>query len=300
MTIKFISRNKTEQKEQENKIRVRSYIPQTWKSYLHKGKNEGVNLKQLFDIAVRSGLDPCSTVMELGGFDQTQLMHYDVQKHKANLWQTWASPPLIDAEFTPRAWKVDTNLAQLYEIPKFLNHQECKEVISAINKNLVQSGVSDDDYEKSRNSRTCVIKNVDVNLTKRLDEKICRLIGVNPCLSESIEGVRYDPGQFFIKHSDYFVPNTDSYNKHCKIAGQRTWTVMIYLNWVKEGGETVFSDIGRTFSPVVGTALCWNNLYSDGNLNHYTQHESLPVIKGNKYVITKWFRERPGLNDYLI
>ena len=31
----------------------------------------------------------------------------------------------------------------------------------------------------------------------------------------------------------------------------------------------------------------------DGQPNNYTQHAALPVVRGVKYVITKWFRTRP-------
>ena len=73
--------------------------------------------------------------------------------------------------------------------------------------------------------------------------------------------------------------------------GQRTWTFMVYLNNVEEGGETFFRHFDRKFVPSQGTAVVWNNLYPDGSPNPFTIHEALPVIKGNKWVITKWFCE---------
>jgi prolyl 4-hydroxylase len=69
---------------------------------------------------------------------------------------------------------------------------------------------------------------------------------------------------------------------------------MVYLNTVEEGGETDFPLIGRGFTPVQGTALAWNNLYEDGTPNIDVLHEALPLLKGRKYIITKWFRENPG------
>jgi prolyl 4-hydroxylase len=39
--------------------------------------------------------------------------------------------------------------------------------------------------------------------------------------------------------------------------------------------------------------LCWTNIDAEGKPNPYTVHQGKPVIAGTKYIITKWFRERP-------
>lgn len=45
--------------------------------------------------------------------------------------------------------------------------------------------------------------------------------------------------------------------------------------------------------------MAWNNLGADGQPNPATLHEALPVIRGLKYVITKWFRAETGRNQPL-
>ena len=42
-----------------------------------------------------------------------------------------------------------------------------------------------------------------------------------------------------------------------------------------------------------GMLVGWNNRRPDGGLNHDTLHHAMKVRKGLKYVITKWYRERP-------
>jgi prolyl 4-hydroxylase len=66
---------------------------------------------------------------------------------------------------------------------------------------------------------------------------------------------------------------------------------MVYLNEVEEGGETEFININHTFIPKQGRAVSWNNLTKQGAGNHNTMHQAHPVLKGNKAVITKWFRQ---------
>jgi prolyl 4-hydroxylase len=75
--------------------------------------------------------------------------------------------------------------------------------------------------------------------------------------------------------------------------GQRTWTAMIYLNDVEEGGATWFPQAGLRVAPRKGLLLAWNNMAPDGSPNTRTLHEGMPVVEGTKYIITKWFRESP-------
>ena len=42
--------------------------------------------------------------------------------------------------------------------------------------------------------------------------------------------------------------------------------------------------------PKKGLLIGWNNLYSNGFPNYKTMHEALPPLKGDKYIITKWWR----------
>jgi prolyl 4-hydroxylase len=67
---------------------------------------------------------------------------------------------------------------------------------------------------------------------------------------------------------------------------------MVYLNDDMEGGATRFAVISRAFQPRKGQALIWNNLHPDGTPNRDTLHSGMPVARGHKIIITKWFRER--------
>ena len=45
---------------------------------------------------------------------------------------------------------------------------------------------------------------------------------------------------------------------------------------------------------MVERGLAWNNLLMDGSPNPATLHEAMPVLRGQKYVVTKWFRAASG------
>jgi prolyl 4-hydroxylase len=68
---------------------------------------------------------------------------------------------------------------------------------------------------------------------------------------------------------------------------------MVFLNEPLGGGQTQFPEAKIAIVPRAGTLLMWNNLDADGQPNTVSLHQGLPVTKGLKYIITKWYRERP-------
>ena len=215
--------------------------------------------------------------------------------HDSSTWKTWSELAISNADTPNRVLRVNTALAQIYEIPGFLSEPECNQLIVAINTDLRSSYATG--FGGARTSRTCELWRVEPELSQTLDRKIAEMMGVDPCYSEPIQGQRYDQGEFFKPHTDFFSPLfIDDFERHTAVGGQRTWTVMIYLNDVQKGGQTVFHRLDKSYQPKAGLALAWNNLYADGRLNQDTLHESLPVLGGSKWVITKWFRVSQGLN----
>lgn len=263
--------------------RLSQPLPQDWRDWLRLNRDRGCDRAELFRQAAAQGFDPGVIAVELG--IAVPLDH--------PAWSSWASPPLLNPENQPRAWRLDTPLAQIVELPGLLSRQECSALIQAIDQSLVPSTVTtgSGDY---RTSRTCHLAEAAPALTADLDGRFAALLGVDPALSEPLQGQRYDTGQYFKAHTDWFAPGTPEFVEHTRVGGQRTWTLMVYLNTVVLGGETLFLKVGRAFSPVAGLGLAWNNLYVDGRPNHDTLHEARPVQKGRKYVITKWFRSEQG------
>jgi prolyl 4-hydroxylase len=124
------------------------------------------------------------------------------------------------------------------------------------------------------------------------------MMGINNRHAEQIQGQKYTVGQEFRFHTDYFDP--ELLKKDASINGQRTWTFMIYLNDVEEGGHTSFPRAYCSCAPKTGTAIAWNNLYSQasslnagdwGRENPFSSHCGMPIIRGEKYILTKWFKE---------
>ena len=128
-------------------------------------------------------------------------------------------------------------------------------------------------------------------MCSRSTSSIAALLGLDPAHGETMQGQRYAPGQQFLAHHDYFHEGESYWSRVKDHGGQRTWTAMIYLNDVEEGGATWFPQAGIRVAPQRGLLLAWNNMRADGSPNPMTLHEGMPVVEGVKYIITKWFRE---------
>lgn len=268
-----------------------------WCRWLHTNQQRGCDLAVLFDKALAHGFDPEAIAEALGGF-RPRLPRQWVPPTGDSPWSVLARAPLTDPLHLPRAWRLDTSLAQIYELPGLLSEDDCGALILAIDSSLAPSTVTRGpaDY---RTSRTCHLRQAAPQLVAQIDARLAALIGVDGAYSEPLQGQRYDPGEYFKAHTDWFAPGTEEYHLHTCPGGQRTWTVMVYLNAVEAGGQTRFERVGRDFQPSPGLGLAWNNLRADGQPNPATLHEALPVLSGHKYVITKWFRAETGRNQPL-
>lgn len=175
----------------------------------------------------------------------------------------------------------------------FLNAAECAAMMAKIDADSVPSKLfSGREKDGFRTSSSCNLDPADpvvLKLTARIDA----LTGFATELGETIQGQRYAETQQYKGHCDFFPGNVPYWPDMRDAGGQRCWTAMMYLNAVEEGGETHFVRAGFMVPPRPGTLLIWNNLRPDGSPNGETLHAALPVVRGAKYVLTKWYRERP-------
>ncbi len=189
--------------------------------------------------------------------------------------------------------RVPSEKLELFQLRGFVPGGLRAELIRLIEKDRRPSTLADaGDDRYFRTSETCDL-DADEPAVRTLEEMLFALNGIDPAHGEPVQGQRYDVGQEFKPHCDYFNPGGTDWLKYCSVAGQRTWTFMIYLNEVESGGATRFKAIGKTVQPEAGKLLCWNNRRSDGRENPNSLHHGMKVRKGRKYVITKWYRERP-------
>jgi len=194
----------------------------------------------------------------------------------------------------PGVQRVPTRELELFIVRGFLDPPTCVELIEMVDAQRRPSTIADDiGIANFRTSETCDLDS-HVPVVGDIDRKIADLLGLSLRASEPLQGQRYAPGQEFKPHTDTFEPGGYDFLVHTADRGQRTWTAMIYLNEPEDGGATRFKKIGKTVQPEAGKLLAWNNLLPDGRPNPATLHQGMKVRRGTKYVLTKWFRQRPS------
>ena len=202
------------------------------------------------------------------------------------------APILARLADQPGVQRVPNPRLTLFLKKGFLSPELCAAIIERIDAGRRPSTISDDIGVASfRTSETCDLDRADP-VVDEVEQAICMLTGLDGRFGEPIQGQRYAVGQEFKGHTDYFEPTGVDYQRYCRVAGNRTWTVMVYLNEPDAGGATRFKTIDKIIQPETGKLVAWNNRRPDGTPNPATIHHGMKVRAGVKYVITKWFRER--------
>tara|TARA_R100000278_G_C5474160_1_gene165671 strand:- start:1433 stop:2047 length:615 start_codon:yes stop_codon:yes gene_type:complete len=187
------------------------------------------------------------------------------------------------------------------EIENFITREEAKYLMNMIDKYANKSMVvaRGKQMNKFSEARTSYTSNLIANdpTVETLHKRIAKYLGQPLHKGESLQGQRYEKGQYFRTHKDYF--EGDTYDKNCLSSGNRTYTFMLYLNDNFDGGTTNFPYLKKEIKPVACKAVVWNNL-QNGHPNEYMQHSGEEVKSGVKYIITSWWRENiwTGGADY--
>lgn len=190
-------------------------------------------------------------------------------------------------------YKLPTDQAEIFALGDFMSPEECRRMIEMIDQVAKPSKVFDLAY--GADYRTSYSGDVDPNdpFVKKISRRIDDLLGLDSSWGETIQGQRYLPGQQFQAHCDWFFTEAHYWETEKTRGGQRSYTAMVFLNEVEEGGSTDFGHIGLSIEPKRGALLAWNNADAEGVPNTWTLHAGMPVKAGVKYIITKWYRTRP-------
>ncbi|MCW1384406.1 2OG-Fe(II) oxygenase [Novosphingobium sp. KCTC 2891] len=192
----------------------------------------------------------------------------------------------------PAAFRIPVDGLEIYGVSGFFTEAECQRLIAIVDSVARPSPTYGEGESSGRTSYTGDVDPADPFI-RMLQRRIDDLLGMEPTLGETLQGQRYAPGQEFRAHFDHFNPSQRFWDQEQARGGQRSWTAMGYLNAVEEGGATDFPKVPLNIPPQAGALLVWNNMKRDGTPNPQALHAGTPVVRGVKYVLTKWYRARP-------
>jgi prolyl 4-hydroxylase len=204
-------------------------------------------------------------------------------------------PHLINAGDRQVAVLANVRHPRVIVLGGVLSDQECDELIALSRERmrrsetfLLDEGVSV--VHEARTSEGMFFNRGENELCRRIEARLAALCQWPLENGEGLQILRYGPGAEYKPHYDYFDPEQPGSHKALGSAGQRVASVVIYLNTPTRGGATTFPDAGIDVSPIKGNAVFFS--YDRPHPMTKTLHGGAPVLEGEKWVATKWLRER--------
>ncbi|MDB5803767.1 MAG: 2OG-Fe(II) oxygenase superfamily protein [Betaproteobacteria bacterium] len=179
-----------------------------------------------------------------------------------------------------------------------LSAEECGQLIELARGRMRPSTVVDpvtgeDKTAQHRDSEGMFFRLRETSFIARLDERISQLMNCPVEHGEGLQMLRYGPGAKTTPHYDFLAATNQANRESIARSGQRISTLVIYLNDVKQGGETVFPEIGLAVAPRRGNAVYFEYANRLHQVDHQSVHAGAAVHAGEKWAVTKWMRERP-------
>ncbi len=176
-----------------------------------------------------------------------------------------------------------------------VSDEECAELITLARARLarsetVETRTGSSAVNEARTSDGMFFLPAEFAVCARLEARIAALLDWPLENGEGLQILRYGPGAEYRPHYDYFDPGEPGTPAILARGGQRVASLVCYLNTPEAGGATVFPDVGLDVAPVRGNAVFFS--YDRPDPATRTLHGGAPVSAGEKWVATKWMRER--------
>lgn len=166
-----------------------------------------------------------------------------------------------------------------------LSDDECEELIHQSRERLQRSKIGEDrEVNSIRTSSGVFCEQTETIM--RIEKRISQIMSIPIAHGDGLQVLRYTPGQEYKPHYDYFAETSRASSNN------RISTLVLYLNDVEEGGETVFPKLHLSVFPTKGMAVYFEYFYDNHELNESTLHAGAPVIQGEKWVATMWMRRQ--------
>jgi prolyl 4-hydroxylase len=178
---------------------------------------------------------------------------------------------------------------------ELLSGEECEQLIALARPRLARSltvatKTGGEEVNADRTSNGMFFQRGENELVRRIEQRIARLVNWPEENGEGLQILQYGPGAEYKPHYDYFDPAEPGTPTILRRGGQRVGTIVMYLAEPEKGGGTVFPDVHLEVAPKRGNAVFFS--YDRAHPSTRTLHGGSPVLAGEKWIATKWLRER--------
>ena len=211
-------------------------------------------------------------------------------------WQQVAAAIDLSAFARPFHKHQDRTDPNVWMLDGLLDPWICDYVIAMAAPTLTRGKVLDETgRETVREERTNTVMHfglVDSDVILELvSARLAAAAEMPPENGEALGVLHYAVGEVYKPHVDY-IPETLQNAPILEALGQRVRTLLVYLNDGFEGGATEFPHLKVGYKPPRGCALIFDSVKPDGRVDPMTLHVGAPPTSGQKWVISKWFRNK--------
>lgn len=193
-------------------------------------------------------------------------------------------------------YKIICTSPLIIQIDDFLTNYEVGALLfTAQNKyerSVVVEGNTGQAIHNKRTSTSAFFKRSEIPVIRDIEARVSKLANIQVNQLEPFQLVKYEIGQEYDFHHDYFHISEPAGQEEILQYGQRYITLFVYLVEPEEGGTTDFSQLNVSIKGKKGSAILWFNLDKNGNVDPRTKHGGMPVIKGRKVAMNIWSREK--------
>jgi prolyl 4-hydroxylase len=280
------------------------YISVELRQWIIAQAQAGVPPEQVLESMMKSGWQEDIAIKAL---EETLRGHLTEQAKVNALTPHEALPvpvpdaPIADSPSKIRVLDRDVTVLMNMKHPRvvvlggLLTDAECDQIIALAGPRMARSETVDNitggsEVNTARTSRGMFFERGETGVIDRVERRVAALLGWPVENGEGLQVLHYRPGAEYKPHYDYFDPVHPGSAPILKRGGQRVGTLLMYLNTPKKGGGTTFPDVGLEVAPIKGNAVFFS--YDRAHVDTKSLHGGAPVIEGEKWVATKWLRER--------
>jgi prolyl 4-hydroxylase len=264
-----------------------------WRRWIQENLGRGVPEATMIPVLQENGFDLLSCQQFMA--DTTLRLR---QQQAARLLQKACHPNYFLSAPEPckhTGVVLEADFPQLVVYANVLSGQECDQLIALSQDKLKPSETVDDTTgghmrHPDRTSEGTAFDRCENALIAEIDQRLARLSNLPLENGEGLQILHYRQGGEYKPHYDYFDPDTPAGLVHLKTGGQRMVTIILYLNDVEAGGETIFPNAGLKIRPVKGSALYFS-YFQSGMTDPMSLHGGAPVLQGEKWIATRWIRQ---------
>jgi prolyl 4-hydroxylase len=286
-------------------------VDAAWEEWLSSNVARGCSPDSMIDAMVQAGfateaarlavhqtfgLNPANPAFAAAAATEAALAKAAPQTYQ------YDDPPVARGNVI-RAYDRDVRVLMRCERPQVivfgdvLSPDECAEMIERSRHRLKRSttvnpDTGKEDVIRNRTSEGIWYQRGEDSFIERMDRRISSLMNWPVENGEGLQILHYGTTGEYRPHFDYFPPDQPGSAVHTAQGGQRVATLVIYLNDVPDGGETIFPEAGMSVAAQQGGAVYFRYMNGQRQLDPLTLHGGAPVLAGDKWIMTKWMRER--------